>query len=276
MNRWLPILTALLGLSLGLSAGPEPYVDDQALLKMLAQKVQQLQDQKKLASIKVLREQLSRKRTAVRLVQPVKQTLAPPELYRQAEGSVLVHCHLYNCGKCKQVHFNPSTCFPLTTDGVCAANYHSFVNSNTLAMAVATRDGRVFPVTEVLAASERDDLVLFRVAADNLKPLPLAEPAAVGEAVTVISHPHSLLYVMTQGAVARYCLEKGAPRMQITADYAGGSSGGPVLNSAGAVVGLVASTQTIYADKHHGQPGNPQMVVKLCIPCASIRQLIKE
>ena len=128
----------------------------------------------------------------------------------------------------------------------------------------------------MLAASARDDVAIFRVAADDLHPLQLAAPAAVGEGVAVVSHPHSLFYVLTQGAVARYCFEKGVPRMQITADYAVGSSGGPVLNAGGGVVGMVASTQTIYADQQHGQPGHMQMVVKLCVPCASIRKLIKE
>ena len=277
MNRWLPILTALLlCVPWRASAEPDGCVDDAALLKTLTRQVQQLQEQKKLVPIKELREQLVRTRVALKLAAPGAQPLAPAELYRRVQGSVLIHCHLFNCSKCKRVHVNPSTCFPLTSDGICVANYHAFINSNTIAMAVASRDGRVFPVTEVLAASARDDIAIFRVAADNLQPLLLAAPAAVGEPIAVISHPHSAFYVMTQGAVARYCLEKGAPRMQITADYAIGSSGGPVLGANGAVVGMVASTQTIYADRQHGEPGNMQMVVKLCVPCNSIRKLIKE
>jgi S1-C subfamily serine protease len=217
-----------------------------------------------------------RKITSPAAAGPAVQPQAPAELYRRLQGSVLVHCHLYLCDKCKRTHLNPSTCFPLTADGICVANYHAFTTTNTLGMAVATRAGRVFPVTEVLAASARDDVVIFRVAAADLQPLPFAAPADVGTPVSVVSHPHSLFYVMTQGTVARYCLDKGARRMQITADYAIGSSGGPVLNAGGGVVGMVASTQTIYADRHHGEPGNLQMVVKLCVPSASIRQLIKE
>ncbi len=276
MKRLLPLLTALLLCAPAGAAGDGPdYVDDRAVLQALTRQVKQLEAAKKLTPIGQLGAQLARTGCALQLPVPPQQPLAPAALYRRAQDSVLLHCHLYLCGKCKQTHLKVSTCFPLTADGVCVANYHAFSTSNAVTMAVATRDGRVFPVTEVLAASQRDDIVIFRVAAERLTPLALAA-AEVGEAVAVLSHPSSRFYVLTQGAVARYCLDQGAPRLQITADYAVGSSGGPVLNSAGAAVGMVASTQDLYARQEHGQHDNLQMVVKLCVPSASIRKLIKE
>ncbi len=272
MKVWLPIFLAL---ALHGAAAEPAYVDDRALLATLSRQVQQLNDAKKLTPIKVLREQLARTECKVRLPSPPQKAMTAPELYRRAQENVLVHCHLYLCGKCSKLHVNASTCFPLTADGVCVANYHSFTNSNTVAMAVATRDGSVFPVTEVLAVSRRDDIVIFRAATGKVAPLALAT-AEVGEPVAVLSHPSGRFYVLTQGAVARYCLDHGAPRMQITADYAVGSSGGPVLNAAGAAVGMVASTQDLYAKQEHGQHDNLQMVVKLCAPASAIRKLIKE
>jgi hypothetical protein len=272
MKTW---LTIWLALALYCTAAEPAYVDDRALLNALTRQVQQLNEAKKLTPFKLLREQLGRTECRVPLPAPPQKPLAAPELYRRAQESVLIHCHLFLCGKCSKLHVNASTCFPLTADGICVANYHSFTNSNTVAMAVATRDGRVFPVTEVLAVSRRDDTVIFRAATDKLAPLGLAS-AEVGEPVAVLSHPSGRFYVFTQGAVARYCLDGGAPRMHITADYAVGSSGGPVLNAAGAVVGMVASTQDVYAKQEHGQHDNLQMVVKLCVPASSIRKLIKE
>ena len=276
MKRLLPILTAwLLCNPVWGAAEAGNYVDDQALQGTLTRQVQQLYTANQLTPMKVLGEQLGRRITAFKLAAPAAQSLLPAELYRHSEASVLVHCQLYLCDKCHRTHVTCSTCFPLTANGICVANYHAFTASNTLAMAVATRAGRVFPVTEVLAASARDDVVIFRTTAPNLTPLAL-DVAEVGDAVAVVSHPRSLFYVMTQGAVARYCLEKGVPRMQITADYAAGSSGGPVLNAGGAVVGMVASTQDLYANPQHRQHENLQMVVKLCVPSDSIRKLIKE
>jgi len=256
------------------AGGAEPaYLDDAALFQALTRAVQALQADGHLTPIAALRAQLGRPACALRLPAPPRRALAPPELYRRAQDSVLVHCQLYHCPSCGREHVSFSTCFPLTADGVCVANYHAFTGSNTIAMAVATRTGRVVPVTEVLAASARDDVVLFRAAAGHLAPLALGA-AGVGEPVAVLSHPGNLFYVLTQGVVARYCLDRGAPRMQITADYAGGSSGGPVLNSAGAVVGMVATTRDIYAHAQHGAHDNLQMVVKLCVPADAIRKLI--
>ena len=99
--------------------------------------------------------------------------------------------------------------------------------------------GEVFEVVEVLAASKENDLVVFRVNGKGMKALRLGKPAEVGEDVRVISHPNRNLYMQTTGEVSRYfnpSLEKvktGPVRMGITADYAKGSSGGPVMNAIG-------------------------------------------
>ena len=65
-------------------------------------------------------------------------------------------------------------------------------------------------------------------------------------------------------------------QVSITADYARGSSGGPVLNDRGEVIGIVKSTQPIFYRMTNGKGENLQMVVKQCIPSASILQLIDQ
>jgi len=56
----------------------------------------------------------------------------------------------------------------------------------------------------------------------------------------------------------------------ITADYAQGSSGGPILNEHGAVVGMVCQTLTISDDS-----GESQMTWKFTRPSSSILSLLQ-
>lgn len=262
-------------------AGPDAVtpVDDQEFAQKVGNEVTALMEKGALTSIATLRTQLDRKTASVRLPLATSSSpLDPAELYRRARANVLVMCSAYKCGRCSHWHVNYSSAFGLTPDGVIAANFHAIKGTNTEAMAVATSDGRVFPVREVLAASEANDAVLLRADARNLPVLALAPDEPVGRRVSVVSHPDRQFYVMTQGHVSRYYVEHQDPktsavRMAITADYAKGSSGGPVFNEAGAVVGMVASTHSIYYDVHNGRQENLQMVIKTCVPARAILDL---
>ena len=108
----------------------------------------------------------------------------------------------------------------------------------------------------------------------------LGKPANVGSDIWVISHPDRRLYMMTKGMVSRYNMlidkfQNPKRRMTITADYAKGSSGAPVFNRKGQVVGVVSSTNSVYYNTANGKKENLQMVVKNCIPVASIHRLIQ-
>jgi S1-C subfamily serine protease len=60
--------------------------------------------------------------------------------------------------------------------------------------------------------------------------------------------------------------------MAITADYAKGSSGAPVLDDTGSVVGIVSATNSIY---YTPPQKNLQMVIKSCIPVDAIWKLLR-
>jgi S1-C subfamily serine protease len=140
-------------------------------------------------------------------------------------------------------------------------------------------NGKTFVVSEVLAANKSADVALLRLRDAKLTPLPLAVRAPVGTAVSVISHPDGRYFTMTKGDVSRYFVARSktgqANRMAITADYAKGSSGAPVLDSTGAVVGMVSATNSIYYSKVKGHNENLQMVVKSCVPVDAIHRLLR-
>ena len=87
-----------------------------------------------------------------------------------------------------------------------------------------------------------------------------------------------LLGHLPAGIISRYQKTKRAnkivPMMTITADFAQGSSGAPILDDRGRVVGLVTSTSSVYYPAKNGKKEQLQMVFKQCVPGASILKLI--
>ncbi|HPS02322.1 MAG TPA: serine protease [Candidatus Sumerlaeota bacterium] len=196
-------------------------------------------------------------------------------LYEKARQSVVMVGCRYKCEKCSNWHYSTASGFALSADGVVATNYHVMDREKEKgdAFAVRTWDGKVYAVTGILAANKSFDLAILKTDGKAFRPLPVAEQAPVGTPVYVISHPTNHFYVMTDGIVSHNFIESehqgGAPGMAITADYAGGSSGGPILNADGAVVGMVRATSPEIRDLvdfSGSKVGNIQMVWKLSIP----------
>ena len=137
----------------------------------------------------------------------------------------------------------------MTEDGVLVTNWHVFDKLGKECFGVVNANGEVFPLVEVLASSQTADIAVFRVAGKHFKPLPLALDEKVGAWIGVLGHPGNQFFTFTQGNVSRYARNFAAGQkerwMAITADFAYGSSGAPVLNRYGAVVGMATVTSNI-------------------------------
>ena len=156
-----------------------------------------------------------------------------------------------------------ATAWVLAADGVLVTNWHVFEDlKDGEVFGASDRDGNVYPVTDFLGGDKTADVAVFRIDAKGLTPLPVAPAhAEVGSWVGVISHPGDLFYVYTQGTVTRYSTNTNDDKkvekwMGITAEYASGSSGAPVLNKYGAVVGMAALTLSLDANDDLKKPGD--------------------
>ena len=150
-------------------------------------------------------------------------------------------------------------------------------------MGVMTHDRRVFPVKSVLAVDRHNDIAVLKIEANDLTPLPLARSAPVGSTVYCLSHPaltsegdENAFFTFTQGVVSgRFRIDlrgKGAINvLAITADYGQGSSGGPILNQRGAVVGVVCETVSLSPD---ADSCDTQMTWKFAQPASSILAIV--
>jgi serine protease Do len=254
-------------------------VDDDALQKHLEQQGGAIIEQGKATDIQALVKQLGLDRCELDLTIASAPFESDSQLFSHAKDSVVVVSSIFKCDKCNDWHATTATGFVISSSGAIATNYHVMDNPDKETVVVMTADGQVFPVKRVLAASRADDLAIIQVDAQGLVPLPIAaEAEPVGSHIGVISHPSQRFYCYTDGIVSRYMRMKPKDQvvdgMTITADYARGSSGAPVLNSKGQVVGIVQSTNSIYYSEEKGRQKNLQMVFKQCIPATSLLKLI--
>lgn len=267
--------------------------DDRELFRKLEQQTNALAEKGDVAIGRSDRlEQCKRTRTDAVSLTVRSATGAPldgAEIYRRAARASVLIGSSYKCDKCSKWHNTLASGFAITTDGVIATNHHVAATANAEAMGVMTADGRFFPVVAVLATDKAHDVALLRVEAKDLAFLPLRDDAPAGTPILCYSHPASTFGCVSEGLITRYFKSnetdrKGAVFMQTTADYARGSSGGPILDHYGNVVGMVASTSPVFsspspthAASKDAKPTTPsqQMVRHNCATARAILDLTR-
>ncbi len=232
------------------------HVDDEEVFDNLMEKLADLAAAGKLLPQATLKDKIKEGKARVAPAKPGTTVLAPEDVYKAALPGVFIVGSVLKDDDGEWADGRYASAWALTADGVLVSNWHVFEDlEKDETFGVADHKGEVFPVTDFLGGDKAADIAIFRIAAKDLTPLPVAEaPAAVGSWVGVLSHPGDQFYMYTQGHVSRYSKGKrddGTVErwLNITAEYATGSSGSPVLNKYGAVVGMAAMTVSIdYGD----------------------------
>ncbi|MEW6388459.1 MAG: trypsin-like peptidase domain-containing protein [Thermodesulfobacteriota bacterium] len=135
--------------------------------------------------------------------------------------------------------------FFINPEGHLISNFH--VLKGYQRAEIKTADGRRYPIKEVIAADPHADLVLFTAhsprGTKNYLYLSRARPE-VGQRVVVVGSPMGLDQTVSDGMVSaiRHTSNFGEI-IQISAPISPGSSGGPVVNLRGEVMGVVFSHQ---------------------------------
>jgi serine protease Do len=262
------------------AAGKPAIIDDATLYRNLEVMGTKLVDSGKATPMKDLVDQLSRTRCDLKLVKPSGKPLAGTELYDRCKASVCIMGGIYHCDKCGRNHSATASGFFITASGVAVTNYHVVNSPKNLTLIASTADGKTYAVKSVLAASAVSDVAIVQVDGSGFTPLALVADAAVGSDVFVLSHPDGRFFTLTRGIVSRYGTvtrdRKQTAMLQITAEFAKGSSGAPVLSAAGEVVGLVSSTVSVYYNDDHTKASDFQMVLNQCVPAAQVLELINQ
>lgn len=262
--------------------GTSEFPSDGAYTDKIESGARALWDKGGLKRMSSFTPQLNRRSVALTLPEPQTASLSLPDLFQRRRPGVLVLGAYGICNDCSEWHevFN-GTAFVLTEDGVCVTNHHLFAErGKETSLFAFTHDGTAYPVLEVLAANENDDVAIFRIAAKGLSPIPLRAGVPVGTSLALISHPASTHYMLSQGMLARRSKMPGlvedeeVDTILVSTEYAVGSSGGPIMDLSGNAVGMVRATRGIGAD-----PSNElrlQMVLRMSVPAESILKLIRK
>jgi hypothetical protein len=130
------------------------------------------------------------------------------------------------------------TGFFVKANGTLATNYH--VIEGAASLAVALPDGEVFRTVYLLAADPDHDLAVLRIPLASPTLLELGSDATVevGDHVYAMSNPLGLERTFSEGILSSKRLDRGVQLLQITAPISHGSSGGPIMDSSGRVVGI--------------------------------------
>ena len=124
-----------------------------------------------------------------------------------------------------------------------ATNFH-VIDGAAKGYARLVNTATTYPIEGFTAANEANDLALLKVTAHGVTPLPLGDSDAVqiGETVYVAGNPLGFEGTFSDGIISGRRDSAGKKeRLQMTAPISPGSSGGPVLNRKGEVIGVSTS-----------------------------------
>ena len=129
------------------------------------------------------------------------------------------------------------------TANLIATNFH-VIDGAVKGIARLVNKGTAYPLEGRAGADEINDLALLRVTIHGVIPLSLGDSDKVqtGQTVYVAGNPLGFDGTFSDGIVSSRRNTYGIERLQMTAPISPGSSGGPVLNTSGEVIGVSVST----------------------------------
>lgn len=271
----------------------DAVVDDELLELQITRACAELHQGKRLVPCSQLTAEAALAKSFVLSVAPARtQVLAPVDLCASLRTSVRIVGHYYLCTECDDWHFSGASGFCVGTEGIVATCHHVLAPDETMREAflvVADLQGHVWPVERVLASDALGDVCVLKTAETGCVPLPLARRVRQGERIYCLSHPDHQFGFFSEGLVARLYAQRdpapedskpkpadlvaARPWLHVTCDFAKGSSGAPIVDATGTVVGIAQSTTTVVYDET-AELADTQMVFKTATPAAVLQTLL--
>jgi serine protease Do len=168
-----------------------------------------------------------------------KQPEAKPlrQLVRMAEPCVFL---IYSMDENDNIT-GSGTGFFINRQGLAVSNHHVFKGSSN--WKIKLKSGKTYPVSSVIHADAETDYIIFKVDIADSPFLHLSgQLPEKGEDIFVLGNPKGLESTVTRGVVSAYrSLNKRNDYIQIDAAISPGSSGSPVMNMQGEVIGIATA-----------------------------------
>jgi len=176
-----------------------------------------------------------------------------PAMIKRVEPSIVVILTYNKEG----MLLGQGTGFFISKGGDVITNFHVLQGASRAEVRMS--DGKIYPVKKVLAEDKIGDLVRVSVGIPEgaVRPLSVStSPPEVGERVVVIGTPLGLEKTVSDGIVSavRDIAEFGNI-IQVTAPISPGSSGSPVINMNGGVIGVVTFFMLLGQNLNFAIPG---------------------
>ena len=147
--------------------------------------------------------------------------------------------------------------FIVDKGGLIASNMHVIAGSPKVMVTLA--DKREYPVKQLVNGDREHDLVIMQIDAKDLPALVLGDSDAMrpGDPIVAIGHPMGLADTVSNGLVSAVRkIDESLTVLQISAPIAPGSSGGPIFNDRGEVIGVATAIFTGGQNLNFGMPVN--------------------
>jgi S1-C subfamily serine protease len=131
--------------------------------------------------------------------------------------------------------------FFVSADGKLITNAHVIKDAHSAL--VKTDNGQVLKVSKVIARNTQLDFALLQVDVKDAPFLKLGDDQAmeVGQRIAIIGSPLGMDGTLSEGIISAKRDDDGVPWLQITAPISHGSSGSPVMNAHGEVIGVATA-----------------------------------
>ncbi|PIQ16753.1 MAG: hypothetical protein COW67_01195 [Flavobacteriales bacterium CG18_big_fil_WC_8_21_14_2_50_32_9] len=160
--------------------------------------------------------------------------------------------------------FGQGSAFVVSPDGIAISNFHVFKNASE-AIAI-NEEGQEFMITEIIETNQDEDYIIFKIGPikSPLSYLKISgDVAKIGDDCFTVGNPEGLTQTISKGLISSY--RDNNRLIQTTTEITHGSSGGPLLNLEGNVIGITTSglnkanlnfavnIKSLYLDKYINQ-----------------------